>query len=340
MNSKRTLLVIILIMVLIVSGCSLIDKRDAIQKNEKLEAQQDVAQEDSLIVNPECKKSEEKEITLYFKHYYNDFLVQEKRTVTEQKSSDELLIMEELLKGPSDKHQKVSLLGAFTILDVSKRGETVFLDLSSEFLNKIDLTLVPGKETVSEDKVESVQSAMKRLSIYSIVNSLTEIDGVNQVKFMVENELLTYDMLGENVLIAANTNIEGDAPVTPLTRNKSYNQSPSKVVSAVFQGLIGEPDWERIYSMLAEETMDGNKLPPIEELKSRYSAYVTSLELTDDFIVDEEIKSDGNAFVNVKYIVRYTNGTKETREYDSITVVPENGVWKVKLPRFVNGLGE
>ena len=41
---------------------------------------------------------------------------------------------------------------------------------------------------------------MKQLSIYSIVNSLTELDGVNRVKILVNNRSLTYDEIGADLV--------------------------------------------------------------------------------------------------------------------------------------------
>src|SRR5690606_30376299 len=99
---------------------------------------------------------------------------------------------------------------------------------------------------------------------------------------------------------------------------------------------LGEPNWDTVYSLLSKETASQIQISSKEELASLWSALVAGIELDDNFILDEEIKSDGRAFVTVSYTVNFTSGKKEKKHRDTIVVVNEDNIWKVKLPRFVS----
>ncbi|HZJ57577.1 MAG TPA: GerMN domain-containing protein, partial [Clostridia bacterium] len=282
-------------------------------------------------------------ITLYFKHRFSDYLVPEIRMAVRDKQSLEQLLVEELLKGPSQHDRTPIMPLGVEVLDVTRKGETVFVNLSKEFTEDINLSEIPGKEEIPEEKRPIVKAEMKRLGIYSIVDSLTELEGVNQVKFLVENRAISYaDMDGEleKLMFPESGELEDEqysnAVLVALARDRSYILTPSKSVELVFEGLVGEPKWDRIYPLLAKETMGKDNLPTKEELAGLWSAVVGNIELENVFIVDEEIKPDGRAFVTVSYNVNFTSGKKEKMRGDMISVVDEENIWKVKLPDFVS----
>ena len=284
-------------------------------------------------INPEPQISEV-DVTLYFKHYLADYLVPEKRAVQKGSQSIEYVVVSELLKGPT-KFERVAVMPPnVKVLDVTRNGDTVFVNLSEEFRGNIDLAAV-RKDNVPEEQKENVLAQMKRLCIYSIVNSLTELDGVNRVKILVNNRALTYEEMGAELIASQTVNVEKNTPVMALTRNKNFILSPSEAVRQVFNSLVGEPDWERIDAFLARKNADGSERPPIEEIQKVYSAYVAGLEFdSNNFIMSEEIKPDGEAFVTVTYAIKNANGKKESRDSDVLRVVNEEGIWKLRLPGF------
>ena len=56
-----------------------------------------------------------------------------------------------------------------------------------------------------------MQAEMKRLAAYSIVNSLTMLDGVNLVKLMVNN-MLSYRDMGTELLLEEGSELDLDSP--------------------------------------------------------------------------------------------------------------------------------
>lgn len=335
---QKWFLLLIGIIILSMTACSVIDNYiDNRQEKENTEENQG-GSEKVLTIDPD-PHPQEREVTLYFKHKYFDYLVPETRKVVHEKQTYEQLVVEELIKGPAA-HDRVSIMPPeVKVLDVSQKGETVFVNLSEEFNNPIDLTELYGKADIPEDRIAKVQAEMKRLAIYSIVNTLTELDGVNQVKILVNNRAISYQDLGQELAELMNIGEQNSsAALVALHRDKDYILSPADSVRLVFEGLVGEPKWDQVYSLLASETMSRKDLPSKEELQKLWPALISSLELEANFIKDEEIKPDGNAFVTVSYTVNYTSGAQEKRERDLITVVSENGIWKVKMPQFMEGI--
>jgi hypothetical protein len=224
------------------------------------------------------------------------------------------------------------------LLDVTRKGDTVFVNVSEEFKGDIDLTLL-GKNNVPEDQKENALAQMKRLSVYSIVNSLTELDGVNRVKILVNNRALTYEEMGAELIALQAPNISKDTPMMAIVRNKSFILSPSEAVRQVFVSLTEEPQWERVDAFLARKNADGRERLSIDELQKIYLAYIAALEFDNNkFILSEEIKPDGEAFVTVTYAIKYANGKKESRDSDFLRVVNEEGIWKVRVPNFLTNV--
>jgi len=331
-------------MIISITGCSVINKYVPIndnKENENSKKKQNIS-EKVLTIDPD-PQPKETVVTLYFKHKYFDFLVPETRTVIHEKQTYEQLVVEELLKGPSA-HDRVSIMPpGVKVLDVTQKGETVFVNLSEEFIAPIDLTGLYGKADIPEDKVPFVQAEMKRLAIYSIVNSLTELDGVNQVKILVNNKAIGYQEMGQELtdLMLKGLNIteqKSSAVLVALYRNKDFILSPADSVQLVFEGLVGEPKWDQVYSLLTSESTSQKELPSKEDLQKLWPALISSLELDPGFVKEEEIKADGEAFVTVSYTVNYTSGTKDKKERDLVRVINDNGIWKVQMPRFMQNI--
>ncbi|MBM7582666.1 hypothetical protein JOD02_001523 [Caldicoprobacter guelmensis] len=326
---RFSILALILAIIAILTGCNaLFDRIIFFNRRSNLGGKQQ-----QKYINPEPPISQVN-VTLYFKHYLADYLVPEKRVAQKGSQSLEYVVVSELLKGPT-KFERVAIMPPnVKVLDVTRNGDTVFVNLSEEFKGNIDLAAV-RKNNVPEEQKANVLAQMKRLCIYSIVNSLTELDGVNRVKILVNNRALSYEEIGAELIASQTVNVDKGNPVMALTRNKNFILSPSETVRQIFNSLAGEPDWERIDAFLARKNADGSERPPIEEIQKVYSAYIAGVEFdSNNFIMSEEIKPDGEAFVTLTYAIKYVNGKKESRDSDVLRVVNEEGIWKVRLPGF------
>ena len=124
---------------------------------------------------------EEKDVTLtlYFGDETASYLIPEQRTisVTNEKEIPKLVV-EELLKG-SESSESVTVLNKDTELNsVKVTDKTAVVDFGDNF-----------------ETLNTGGTARERLCLYSIVNSLTELDEIEQVKFSVNGKIL--DIFGQ-----------------------------------------------------------------------------------------------------------------------------------------------
>lgn len=276
------------------------------------------------------EQARETKIVLYFKHEIADFLVPEERIVMQEKKSTEQLIVEELLKGPQTFQKLLIMPPGTDIIDITRRSDTVFVNLTDDFLHPIDLSAIPGLENTTEEDYPGVQAEMKRLAIYSIVNSLTFLDGINQVKLLVNNTQLSYQEMGAELILQDTPGLDPDSPMVALFRNKNVNQSPARTVRFVLNGLTVDPEWDLIYPFLSNRTMDGSSLPPLDELKTQIPPMLGGMIAFEGSPVLEEEYLFDKAFVTVQYTDRTSDLLKEVTEV--LTVDRVDGIWKVRLP--------
>ena len=332
----KNLILVFLSVALLISCASPRDLDEEKALEEKFHQRE--PEQDKLYIDAD-PQSTEVTITLYYKHEVADFLVPEIREVHKDKQSLEQLVVEEYLKGPKDFEKLMIMPPDVQVLDVTRKTDTIFVNLNEAFKEDIDLNTIPGKQNISEEDMDAELMKMKRLSVYSIVNSLTDIEGGLEVKFLVENRQPTYEDIGAQE-IARDIGIESTTPMAAIGRDKDFILSPSRSVEYVLKAMTGTPNYDIVYKFLASKTSDGEDIPSIEEFKRTMDAADISLETDDDPIDEEEIKSDGNtAYVKAHFIVKHGDGKKEEIEDEVFTVTRENGIWKLILPSLFDRLG-
>lgn len=106
-------------------------------------------------------------LLLYFASQDGDELVEVERTVLNDSSmAMEKLVMKLLIEGPQNDETRAVMPDTVSVLDISIRSGTCYVNLDSTFLtDTMDLS--------------------PEIIIYSIVNSLSELNDVNQVQIMV-----------------------------------------------------------------------------------------------------------------------------------------------------------
>ncbi|MGI6434412.1 MAG: GerMN domain-containing protein [Syntrophomonadaceae bacterium] len=115
-----------------------------------------------------------KEVTLYFSDKQAEFLVAEKRTI--QVAVDELqqvakAVVNELIAGPRDTSLSKTIPPEARLLSVNIQDKTAVVDFSTELQTK-----------------HWGGSAGETMTIMSIVNSLTELPGIEKVQFLIEGQ--------------------------------------------------------------------------------------------------------------------------------------------------------
>ena len=127
---------------------------------------------EDVVYDTEPETEEKIYIKLYFSDLKSEKLIAEAREITvSQKESMEMRVLKELIKGPVNPKLMKTIPAETKILSVETKEGVCFVNLSQDFKNK-----------------HTGGSAGEMMTVYSIVNSLTEIDGVEKVQFLIEGQ--------------------------------------------------------------------------------------------------------------------------------------------------------
>lgn len=113
----------------------------------------------------------ETEITIYFSDNEAMYLVPETRKVELENKLVEEAIVEELIKGPEKDDHFNTIPEETKLLSVKVEDNTVYVDFSKEF-----------KENHTGGSTGEI------MTIYSVVNSLTELESIDKVVFLIEGQ--------------------------------------------------------------------------------------------------------------------------------------------------------
>ena len=128
--------------------------------------------ENDLVFDITATEQNEVNVKLYFSDNEAMYFVKESRKINVPTGeSAEKLIVAELIKGPT-KEKAVKTVPAETkIRSVETKDGICFVNLSNEFITK-----------------HSGGSSAEYMTIYSVVNSLTELSHIEKVQFLIEGE--------------------------------------------------------------------------------------------------------------------------------------------------------
>lgn len=109
-------------------------------------------------------------VNLYFSNKLGDKLVKKTETVAYSKSTSlEKIVVEQLIKGPSDSSMNMTLPSDLKLLSISVSDKICYVNLSSVFLTEM-------------------VNVTSELPIYSIVNSLCSLGNIDGVRIMVNGD--------------------------------------------------------------------------------------------------------------------------------------------------------
>ncbi len=185
---KRIALLLIVLMVVsaLLSGCSLLDKVASLKQSfNKAEKKPDSSPAGPTVVIEPAKNAaptvtgDSKNIILYFADPSGQKLVAEERVVPKA-TGIARLCMEELIKGPVQADLKATLPASTKVLDINVRPDGLaIVDFSGNLIKDLPASAVAEK-----------------LAVYSIVNTLTQFPTIQKVELRVDgkkvNTLLGY----------------------------------------------------------------------------------------------------------------------------------------------------
>jgi|GEM_PF-6979263 len=328
MQKRRLRILAILILCLLVlatAGCA--------QQQRNTPSPPATPGNDYLNIDPERRPMPQK-ITLYYMHRPSGLLVPVTRTEYRGDTPMERFAMDELLKGPGAGNESLAVLfpeGA-DITDVEMTGTTAFVYFSNDITGDLPLQSIWPGDYANQDPVVLAQRS-RELMLYSIVNTLTSLPGIANVKILIENHFATYTELGLQSL----AQVYGADPNTSMPsfpRSAAYILQPKDVVDLLRTELSADPPaWERIYPFLYEKMADGTtNLPGLEEMENKWERINRRLTIDPDTITPQEVRGDGTALVAVSYAIERTRGQIDTVNLEYLHMIYQNGVWKLELP--------
>lgn len=326
MIKRRTYILAGLILCLLLSaGCS--------QKQLATPAPTGTPQSDYLNIDPERRPMKQK-ITLYYMHRPSGLLVPVTRTENRGDTPMERFAMDELLKGPGSGNESLATLfpeGA-GIKDVVMTGTTAFVYFDNGITGDLPLQTMWGDAYTNPDPTVLAQRS-RELMLYSIVNTLTGLPGISNVKILIENSFATYTQLGLQSLAQAN-GADPNTSMPSYTRSADYILQPEDVIQLLMTELgADQPAWQKIYPFLNDKMLGGNStLPGLEEMKKQWERINRRLTIDPESIVTQEIRGDGTALVAVSYALERTDSQIDTVNLEYLHLIYQNGVWKLELP--------
>lgn len=127
---------------------------------------------EDIVIASTTKKPAELSVTLYFYDENAEYLMKESRNITASNNdSIEKYVVEELIKGPTQNGLVATLDKESKLISVQTKDNTCFVNFSSDFIEK-----------------NTGGSTKEAGAIYSIVNSLTELEGIDKVQFLIEGK--------------------------------------------------------------------------------------------------------------------------------------------------------
>lgn len=127
---------------------------------------------DDIKLESDISSDETRRVKLYFSDPGANGLTAEEREI---KCTDdqplEQLIVNELVKGPSYTNLSAVLSSDTQVISAQTKDGICFVNLKANFLDR-----------------NSGSDAKENIAVYSIVNSLTELDGVNAVQFLIDGQ--------------------------------------------------------------------------------------------------------------------------------------------------------
>ncbi|HAN09050.1 MAG TPA: hypothetical protein DCP90_00370 [Clostridiales bacterium] len=127
------------------------------------------------VITDTTKQAQEKkevEIKLYFADAdANNLIAESRKTIILSDENIEKIVIEELISGPGTSSNLSPIPKGTELKDIEVKDNICYVDFNQEFKTNH----VGGSD-------------MERLTIFSIVNSLTEIEGINKVQFLIEGK--------------------------------------------------------------------------------------------------------------------------------------------------------
>lgn len=263
-------------------------------------------------------------IPLYFGYKNQPYLCAELREIQQSyNSSIEQLAINELIKGPSGSSELYPLIPSNTTVSVSGVSDTLFVTLSSNFLD----TMSGENKNYTADPADLAEVLGRRkLAVYSIVNTVTEIGNYSRVQILIADKKTPEGYRPKMYDVGFASSDDGKFLDT-LPRSPQFVLTPQNTVSGIIS-LIQEKQWADVYQCLYQGEDSGQATVSAYD----FGVYAGNTNIIiEDFSINNNVtyNSNGIAIVNVNFTVRNNTGSTEYTQVPIRLVLAEN-IWKME----------
>ncbi len=281
-------------------------------------------QPEQFVLSNSIQNETNESFTIYFANSEYRYLISETRDATLSENETEMAyVMRKLFEGPENEQLKPIIPEGTELLGISNSSGVCTVNLSHEFY---------------ENRIDDDYGAY--MTIYGITNTLTGLDGIDSVEFLVEGEPVdSYGIFPLKQPVVRNTDCIG--PVRMASGEIDINvyalstetQEPFAIPCRVKQ-TVSEPLAEAVITkILNYEPPQGfyNPIPYGTELLSiSVSGNICYVDLSDKFIPQEDTEASEKAAVwslvtsltsmdNIASVVLTINGESSGLSYVDIS---------------------
>ncbi|MBN2880316.1 MAG: GerMN domain-containing protein [Clostridia bacterium] len=281
--------------------------------------------EDTPLFPNDTSEVQPKEFMLYFQLEGENYIVPETRTLTipESKSVEEVLI-KELLSGPESNSTNIAgnINSETKIISIIGNENILFVSLSKQFLTPPEGL---GAEIEDPDEYNSLVLNARKMALYSITNTVTELGNYSYVQFYID-----YDNNGTGTRpTRKDMGFTGEGEnqlLEPLYRNTEVVFSPANSLKNIMNSII-EKNWTKILKFTSISDKPDTKL---EDAARQFE--LSNLSLLEYSILSSTVSLDGkSAVIVLNYTFANADGTSTTVENLSIKMYIEDGIWKCSI---------
>lgn len=257
---------------------------------------QDINISDNVKPIPPVPEEITSTIKLYFTN--NGKLVIENRLVTTKDMIFEKVIVEELINGPRNQTLIATMPPSVRILSIETIEKICYVNFSKEYI-----------ENVKWDELE------EDIIIWSLVNSLTQLDYIQKVQILVEGEKIDFPHsdFSRNQPFTRNDDLVEKRDVTHFTILKDFLDS------------LKMERYDKAYSMLDKgSTMRIG----FQEFREIMSVYIKELRDYEIGLFNTQKFSD-RVIISIKYLKSDSGG--QIQLYQEWKLIEENGEIKIVL---------
>ncbi|QXM05922.1 GerMN domain-containing protein [Crassaminicella indica] len=238
-------------------------------------------------------------LKLYFGNVQNDGLIAEKRVIISSEQIEEELILEELIKGPRNKMLNALIPKKTKIISVNTVAGTCYINFSKEIL---------------DDTWEKINNEMM---IWSIVNSITELDYIHAVQILVEGNKEVFEPIySVNNFFVRNEKFIEKAENIPIN---IFNQ---------FLNCLINENYQKGYEMLDAKSKEKYDFVKFKLMIGSYAKEMKNYEMN----MYQTQKYEGNVVLVINFRKRGGNISNLKEEMiEKWKLVYEDGTWKIVL---------